>query len=315
LDSFLLFGDQDSKSKLQQVKARAGEVDNKVTSFGGEIDNAIGGAKAQLAKNQGAVREAAKNQYNTILGGANSRVDGAKAAAKTAAETKAAEIFNKKKGEYAGFINDGADGDEGFKFIKSNDKFGVNNVVTDDEVASLNSLAGIDAGLGLGTVTKDNSSAVNLDESGWEALLNSMGSSRKAAKEEADRKAAAEEAARKAAAEEAARKAAAEAEAKRLADIAAENARLQKILDDAAASKRLEDATKKATEVGDAFSQAYNIPIPPPQANVPVYQPGQVAIDTGGNTQPVQVNTSGEIATPIDPNDWGPLGGLFGMYN
>jgi hypothetical protein len=268
LDSFLLFGDQDSKGKLQQVKARTGEVDNKVASFGGEIDNAIGSAKAQLAKNQGAVREAAKGQYSTILGTAGGRVDGAKSAAKTAAETKAAQIFAKKKGEYAGFINDGADGDEGFKFVKNNDKFGVNNVLTDDEVTQLNTLAGLDSGLGLGAVTKDDSQAVTLDEGGWESLLNSMGSSRKAAKEEADRKAAAEEAARKAAA----------AEAKRLADEAAEAKRLQKILDDNAAIERQKAeaaAAKERERVGSAFSQAYsmpegynpNPPPPPPPTN------------------------------------------------
>jgi hypothetical protein len=253
LDSFLLFGDQDSKGKLQQVKARTGEVDNKVTSFGGEIDTAIGGAKAQLAKNQGAVRDAAKGQYNTILGGANSRVDSVKSAAKAAAEAKAAEIFNKKKGEYAGFINDGADGDQGFQFIKNNDKFGVNNVVTDDEVASLNSLAGIDGGLGLGTVTKDNSQAVTLDEGGWEALLNSIGSGRKAAKEEADRKAAADVEAKRLA-EEAAIKAAA---VRKAAD---EAARAKKKIEDDAEQERLKAAAIERDRVRQGLGDSYSNP-------------------------------------------------------
>jgi hypothetical protein len=253
LDSFLLFGDQDSKGKLQQVKARTGEVDNKVTSFGGEIDTAIGGAKGQLAKNQGAVRDAAKGQYNTILGGANSRVDSVKSAAKAAAEAKAAEIFNKKKGEYAGFINDGADGDQGFQFIKNNDKFGVNNVVTDDEVASLNSLAGIDGGLGLGTVTKDNSQAVTLDEGGWEALLNSIGSGRKAAKEEADRKAAADVEAKRLA-EEAAIKAAA---VRKAAD---EAARAKKKIEDDAEQERLKAAAIERDRVRQGLGDSYSNP-------------------------------------------------------
>jgi hypothetical protein len=315
LDSFLLFGDQDSKGKLQQVKARTGEVDNKVASFGGEIDSAVTSAKDQLAKNQGAVRQAVKDKYGNIISTASGRVDGAKSAAKTAAETKAAEIFNKKKGEYAGFINDGADGDQGFQFIKNNDKFGVNNVVTDDEVSALNSLAGIDGGLGLGTVTKDNSQAVTLDEAGWDSLLNTMGSGRKAAKEEADRKAAAEAAAKEAA------RIAAEAEAKRLAQEAAAKAAAE-----AEAKAAAEAAAAKERErVGGAFSQAYSMPEgyspnPPrattgPAAPIPTYQPGQVAIDTGGNTQPVQVSNGSGNVTPInDPNN-DPLGWLFGMYN
>jgi hypothetical protein len=146
-------------------------------------------------------------------------------------------------------------------FVKENAAFGAGDVASDAEIEALNTLAGIDSNLGLKGIQKSHNKAFTIDNEGIQGLI---------------------------------RQKEAEGKAKRQAEIDAENAGLQKQIDEAKARQAEEEALKQ-TNATIAAQDAGRAQVPdlvsnpPPSANVPTYQPGQVAIDTAGNTpaQPV----------------------------
>lgn len=249
LDSFLVSADPNAKAQLKLTQGRAQEVDDTVNQYTGQVQSADKAARDAFASNQQRIRDAAKGQYSNILSGAGGRVGGQAAQQQQSLMGQAKGIVGGQQDEFFSGMSD----EEIAPFIKQNQNFGTTDVLTNDELIALNSLAGIDSTLGLSPTSKTNNQAFTFDEAG---LRQSIGSKKEAAK------------------------------AKRQKEIDEENARLQRELDEAKARQSLPPIPQPNTA---PVTPSPNDLASAPQANVPVYQPGQVAIDTAGNTAPVPV--------------------------
>jgi hypothetical protein len=290
LDSFLVSADPNAKAKLKLTQGRTGEVDQTLNAATGQISAADTAARSAFEANKQRLRDAAKTQAAGIASTAQGRVDPAKAAQLQAANTQSTDILNRLKGAYGEDLTD-ADLGLSSKYLTQNNDFGVSDVISDSEMAALNSLAGIDPTLGINPITKRGAQAATFNSQGFENELKGLGENRKS---ERARKAA-EAAAAKAAEEKAKQDAAArerEAEAERWRKSAL--------------------ATNPPVGGIDFFVPGMTGPADTPSWTPPS-QPGQVAIQTDTSTMAPQAIANDQpsgMVTPIsDPND--PLAWVF----
>jgi hypothetical protein len=259
LDSFLVNADPNARAKLTMTQGRAGEVDQTLGGLTGQITEADKAARAQFDANKGRIRDATRNQYNTTMGNVQTRLGEAKNQQGQQFRDQAGNLLT--SGIAGNEFISGISAQDANPFVKENAAFGAGDVASDAEIEALNTLAGIDSNLGLKGLQKSHNKAFTIDNEGIQGLI---------------------------------RQKEAEGKAKRQAEIDAENARLQKQIDEANARKAQEEALRQTNETIAAQEAARSqvpdlVSNPPPSANVPTYQPGQVAIDTAGNTpaQPV----------------------------
>lgn len=168
LDGFLLFGDQGSKAKIDATKARTGETGSAFDAAAGRIGGTLTSASDRFAKNQQAIRDAAKERYAQLDAGAEGRVSDERKRQHGAVADSMQGIKDKvsKRNAAASGVSKSAE-----DYITANDKFGKDDVYTDAEIEALNALADINGTLA--PVKKGTDSAYQVNSAAWEELLNS----------------------------------------------------------------------------------------------------------------------------------------------
>jgi hypothetical protein len=169
LDSFLVGADPNARAKLTMTQGRASEVDNTLNRAQGEINTADTQARQSFDANKNMLRDAARSQYNTLLSGAGTRAEAERASAAERARNEAISNLTGRKTVDKNIAN--VTYDKVDPFIRANSQFGATDVLTQDELAALNSLSGIDPSLGLSNVKKTDNTAASIDWGGLDNYL------------------------------------------------------------------------------------------------------------------------------------------------
>lgn len=277
LDSFILSGDAKGREQLSNIQQTGtGAVDSKLGDYTKQISDARASAKSLFDANQQAVKDAGKNQYGSIL---NQAALNAKAKSGESKTTAANAINQRRLEAIQGDSGLGTDDTAGDAFLKGAD-LSATDVLTDADVTALNSLAGLDPGLGLGSVARTQGTGYSADLEGYGQFLGqkkgALDAKRAADKKAADDKAAAEAKAR--------------AEAEAQARLEAEKA-------------------AKASAAGDAFSQAYGMPqgYTPTQVAAPAPEPAPTNTRSKEEVIGTQISDAGKQIVAAPGGAWDAL--------